>query len=59
MNKFLLELEAQRIDDLNNYLTIAGLDSCNLSEEEERILNKFVLQRLNLWMYHLFTFLIA
>lgn len=41
MNKFLLELEAQRIDDLNNYLTIAGLDSYNLSEEEETILNKF------------------
>ena len=41
MENFIAELEAQRIAELEAYLTAAGLKDCELTEEEEEALEQF------------------
>lgn len=41
MENFIAELEAQRIAELEAYLTAAGLKNCELTKEEEEALEKF------------------
>jgi len=53
MEKFIEELEKEKIEKLNNYLDVIWLKDYNLTSEEEKVLEDFENEKLKFWDFYL------